>query len=53
MVKKNIKKEGWHDFKYGNIHERRLYGKHGKVLAKIPIKSGTRPPNYKPRRKKK
>lgn len=42
MAKKNIKKTGWHDYKYGNIHERRLYGAHGKVLAKIPIKKATK-----------
>ena len=38
----NRKKKGWHPYKYGNIHENRLYGKHGKVLAKIPIKNTPR-----------
>lgn len=32
------KKKGWHTFKYGSIHEKRYYGKHGKVKYKIPIK---------------
>ena len=42
MAKKSRKKSGWHDYKHGSTHERRLYGKHGKVLAKIPIKKATK-----------
>ena len=41
MAKKR-KKTGWHDYKHGSIHERRLYGPHGKVIAKIPIKRATK-----------
>ena len=35
---KRGQKVGWHDYKYGSTHERRLYSKTGKVKAKIPIK---------------
>ena len=35
---KRGQKVGWHDYKYGNISERRLYDLRGKVIAKIPKK---------------
>ena len=41
MAKKSRKKSGWHDFKHGSTHERRLYKK-GKVIVKIPIKRATK-----------
>ena len=44
MAKKSRKKSGWHDFKHGGTHERRLYKK-GKVIAKVPIKKDKRKKN--------